>query len=175
MEIWKPVPEFEMYHVSNLGNLKRIAGYDSAGLWRKERMLSPTLTGDKRNCYGTNLCKNGKMSHKRIHRLVAQAFIPNPDELPHINHKDGNGLNNHVDNLEWVTQKRNVQHAHETGLTQMKGEDNTKAKIIENDVREIRRLYNEEGMSKLAISRLYPISDAMVGNIVRGDNWSHVL
>ena len=174
MEIWKPVPGFEAYHISNTGNIKRIAGYDSAGLWRKERTLHPTPCGDKRNYYGTSLTVNGKSYHKRIHRLVAEAFIPNPDSLPHVNHKDGNGFNNHVDNLEWTTQQGNVRHAHETGLTQMRGEDNVKAKITEDDVREIRRLYNEEGMSKLAISRLYPISDAMVGNIVRGDNWTHI-
>lgn len=56
------------------------------------------------------LCKNGNSYNKIIHRLVAQAFIPNPNNLPEVNHKDGNKANNHVDNLEWITHRENVSH-----------------------------------------------------------------
>lgn len=63
-----------------------------------------------------NLYKDGKGSSKRIHRLVAEAFIPNPDNKPDVNHKDGNKHNNNVENLEWVTKSENMIHAYETGL-----------------------------------------------------------
>lgn len=58
----------------------------------------------------------GKQKHYYVHRLLGEAFIPNPDDKPHINHKDGNGRNNNIENLEWVTPSENTQHAYDTGL-----------------------------------------------------------
>ena len=65
---------------------------------------------------GVQLYNHGEAQHKRIHRLVAEAFIPNPDNKPDINHKDGNKHNNSVDNLEWVNKSENMRHAYQTGL-----------------------------------------------------------
>ena len=62
------------------------------------------------------LCISGKGKWVALHRLIAECFIPNPENLPHINHKDGNRLNNHVDNLEWCTGKHNSKHSYELGL-----------------------------------------------------------
>lgn len=67
--------------------------------------------------YKVDLYKDGKRETKRIHRLVAESFIPNPNGLPEINHKDGNRLNNSIDNLEWVNRSQNMIHAYSTGLT----------------------------------------------------------
>lgn len=63
-----------------------------------------------------HLCRDGKGYVRKIHRLVAEAFIPNPDNLPQVNHKDGNKLNNNVSNLEWCTQSHNIKHSIATGL-----------------------------------------------------------
>lgn len=89
----------------------------------------------------TGLCKNGKETKHRIHRLVAQAYIPNPSNKPCINHLSGVKTDNRVENLEWVTHKENTQHAYKIGLydnRDVSGEKNGKAKLIWKQINEIR-------------------------------------
>lgn len=111
-EVWKPIKGFEgLYEISNLGRVKSLPKYtDSKGYpqLRKEKFLKPGKTGKKRN-YLAVVLNNGK-SYK-VHRLVAEAFIPNPNNLPLVNHKDENPANNRVDNLEWCTNKYNSQYS----------------------------------------------------------------
>lgn len=102
MEIWKPAFGYETTHeVSNYGNVR---GY------RRKKILTPPL--DQR---GYKRTKIGKKS-VRVHRLVALTFIPNPDNKPQVNHIDGDKTNNHIENLEWVTNDENREHAVKLGL-----------------------------------------------------------
>lgn len=102
-EIWKDIKGYEgKYQVSNYGNVKSL-NYRNTG---KERLLKPILQTDGYLCVG--LCKPLKMY--LIHRLVAKEFIPNPDNLPCVNHKDENKHNNHVYNLEWCTNVYNLNY-----------------------------------------------------------------
>ena len=102
MEIWKDVKGYEgLYQVSNLGRVKSL-NYRRSG---KERLLS--LAHDKDGYLYVCFRKNGKQKLHKVHRLVAQAFIPNPDNLPQVNHKDENKTNNNVKNLEWCTNEYN--------------------------------------------------------------------
>ena len=100
-EIWKDIPNYEgLYQVSNLGNIK--------SLFRYKKILKPI-----KNTLGylkVSLYKNKKIKVFSIHRLVAETFIPNPNNLPEINHKDGNKGNNNVENLEWCTRQQNILH-----------------------------------------------------------------
>ena len=100
-EIWKNIEGYEgKYQVSNLGRVKSIIG--------QEKVLHPKKHRNGHLQIG--LHKDKKRKTMYIHRLVAQAFIPNPDNLPCVNHKDENPNNNNVDNLEWCTQKYNCNY-----------------------------------------------------------------
>ena len=107
-EIWKPVKGYEeLYQVSNLGRVKSLERIDCHGQPRKEKILRYGI--NKGYCYVT-LCKNGKHTTFLVHRLVAEAFIPNPNNYPQVNHKDENPSNNCVENLEWCDQKYNSNY-----------------------------------------------------------------
>lgn len=115
-EIWKDIENFEgLYQVSNFG---RIKSFPRTGTQTKDIRIKK-ITLSTKGYMRTSLWKNKKSSMKSIHRLVAQAFIPNPNNLPQINHKDGNKTNNNVENLEWVTAKENVAHAYKIGLNKL--------------------------------------------------------
>ncbi len=115
--MWKPIKDFEGYYEINInGDVKsigRIIENSSLKMGRqtiKEKILSQVKGGYKRRYKIVVLNKDGKSNHKLVHRLLAEAFIPNPNNLETINHKDGNGYNNSLENLEWLSGKENTLH-----------------------------------------------------------------
>ena len=103
MENWKPIVGFDKYEVSDRGRVRSY--YDTV-----PRVLAQHVhkqTGYVR----VNLIANKNKKHRKVHRLVALAFLPNPNSLPEVNHKDGNKLNCDVENLEWTTPSGNIRHA----------------------------------------------------------------
>ena len=109
-EIWKPIAECNgEYYVSSWGRVKSLK-------FGKERILKERMQGPGLKYPVVSLSIKGNIHQIKIHKLVALAFILNPDNKPQVNHKDGNKTNNHIDNLEWVTHQENVQHAWDTGL-----------------------------------------------------------
>ena len=108
-EVWKDVVGYEGYYkVSNKGNVFSVGRKDSRGNKIGGRILKPIQSTG--GYLQVQLCKNGKRKFKLIHRLVAEAFIPNPNGLPQINHIDEIKDNNNVENLEWCTSKHNANH-----------------------------------------------------------------
>lgn len=134
-EIWKPVENYEgLYEVSNLGRIKSL----ERTVWNKgrgyyktvpERILKPSNNGQ--GYLFVNLCKDGKMKNCRVHRLVGQAFIPNPNNLPQINHKDENKGNNMVENLEWCSSKYNNNYGtHNQRMAEKQRNDPKRSKPV---------------------------------------------
>lgn len=105
-EHWKDIQEYEgLYQVSNKGRVKSL-NYNHTG---KEKIMKPKTIRKTGYLY-IALHKHGKQEYTSVHRLVAEAFIPNPNNLPQVNHKDENKTNNRVDNLEWCTAKYNLEY-----------------------------------------------------------------
>lgn len=109
--IWKKINEegSKLYEISNTGLVRSLDSYDSWDRLRKGKVLKYTL--DERGYPRIRLTLNNIKCSLRIHRLVAKHFIPNPNNLPQVNHIDGNKLNNHHSNLEWCDNSYNQKHA----------------------------------------------------------------
>ena len=116
-EIWKPIKDFEkFYEISNYGRVKSLSrfhrtskNYSSIGYYTKEKMLNPTIN-NKGYLVVSLYDGSKKVKVKQVHRLVAEAFIPNPTNLPEVNHRDENPQNPKFDNLEWCTHKENMNY-----------------------------------------------------------------
>lgn len=100
-EQWKDIADFDNYEVSDLGRVRN----------KKTKRILRLGSDGRKGYLHVDLCKDGEHNFKRIHRLVAEAFIPNPLNLQQINHIDENKTNNCVDNLEWCTNQYNAEYS----------------------------------------------------------------
>lgn len=111
VEYWKPIPGYEgLYEISSYGRVKSLARRTNNQYGKTDHILSPGWTHNKQSYLFISLCKDGKRKNYLVHRLVAEAFIPNPGNLPQVNHKDQNRQNNCVDNLEWCDSSYNINY-----------------------------------------------------------------
>lgn len=127
----KAVPGFGGYFVSKFGDVFSLNGQGFPA-----RKMKPGVKPGGYLFVGLR-DDSGCCKYKMVHRLVAEAFIQNPDGLPEVNHKDGNKRNNHVSNLEWVTRRQNAMHAFDIGI-QKRGSQSPFAKLTPEQVRQIR-------------------------------------
>ena len=114
-EIFKDISGYEgLYQISNTGIVKSLPKSDGNG--NRERNLKYEIIKRNHTSYQrVTLSKNGIVKRFQVHRLVAEAFIDNPEQKPFINHIDSNGLNNHISNLEWCTASENMKHSADKG------------------------------------------------------------
>jgi hypothetical protein len=172
-EAWKDVVGYEgLYGVSNTGKLRGL--YD---VWRKSDLMG--LSKDTHGYYYQGLHKDGKNSNHRIHRLVAIAFIPNPENKPQVNHINGVKTDNRVENLEWVTSKENHIHAVKMGLRTfgcITGENSTSSKLKDKDILDIRAEYSKNPCvaTKRTISAQYNVTIQCIHYIVNRISWKHI-
>lgn len=167
-ELWLPVVGFEQYYaISNHGRVFSL---------RFPKLIKTPPNGKNNAGYPTvDLRVDYSHNSKKVHRMVAEAFIPNPENKPYVNHIDGNKLNPHIDNLEWVTAKENSQHAVRTGL--VTGGKRVSRKLTHDDVRAIRaRCVNGckiNGQS--AIAKEYGVIRQVMVGIINRKTYKNVI
>lgn len=169
-EIWKDIEGYEgIYMVSNLGRIKSLPRSCPGLNANKEIILKQSE--DKNGYLLVGLHKNGKSKTVRVSRIVAKAFIPNPNEYPEVNHKDENHQNNRVDNLEWCTTQYNLTYGHR--LDCAKGENNNRHKLSREQVEEIRRVYKkgDPEFGQSALGRKYGVAHGSIAAIVKWKSW----
>ncbi len=178
IENWVPIEGYEnLYHISDMGNVKSldryIKPYRGELRFQKERILKIGLSVG----YPTvNLCKNGDSFNCKIHVWVAKHFIPNPDNKPCVNHKNGIKTDNRVENLEWVTYSENTKHAFSTGLQtsgQGSGEKHNQHKLSNNDVLYIRSIpIGRKTTGELA--RKFNVKYSTIKHVINRITWKHI-
>ena len=163
-EIWRPIKRYEdFYHVSNYGRVKSFCKGNVC-------ILKPQL---KNGYLAINFHVGKKLITHTIHRLVAEAFIPNPDAKPQVNHLDGHKLNNYVDNLEWATASENICHAHDMGLTiHSKGGDRSDAALTNKQARYVRD--NPAGLTGRALAKMFGVNPNTISLIQLGKTYCNV-
>ena len=177
-EKWRSVKGYEgLYQVSNLGRIKgmkKTIGRTKKML-RNEKMLRQSL---KRTGYLAIALRNniGERKDVLVHRLVIMAFIPNIENKPQTNHKNGIKTINMVENLEWATRSENMTHAYKNGLMvkTVRGEMCSYAKLNNNDIMTIRELYSMGNLTQDKIAEMFLINRTSVSHIVNNKTWKHI-
>lgn len=181
-ELWKDVAGYEgLYQISNKGRVKslphivrRKSKWDEkkhTEFMSKERFLSPCIV---RGYERVVLFKEGTGTKFLVHRLVAAAFIENENpKYTIINHKDGNKLNNTVENLEWCDYNLNMQHAYDTGLQKLH-EEHHQSKLKNEEVAEIRRLRQTEHLTSGQLAEMFNVSKSSIKNILNYKTWKGI-
>ena len=172
---WKAIKGYEgLYEISNTGLVKALEKRVDRGKCHRTWKSHIKRYGVDNNGYlRVSLSKEGVNKTHKVHRLVATAFISNPDKLPQVNHIDGNKQNNHVSNLEWCTQSDNMSHAYKNGLKRNDGEFNSQSKLTQEDVNHIRAVYKprDKEFSTVALGKKYGVHRKTITRIVTGQYW----
>lgn len=175
-EFWKVIEDFPNYLISNKGNVKTVKTLENRILFTKDDgYVSCTFT------------LNGKSYYKYVHRLVAEAFVSNPNNKGQVNHKNGIKNDNSVENLEWVTPSENIRHAIETGLLKYKkkeeeiknrkfvqGEKVHNSKATVEQVIEIRVLYETGEYKQSELAERFDLSYNIIYDIVNRNTYKHI-
>lgn len=177
MEEWKNVKGFEgLYQVSNLGRVKALAKEWYSGnrnsLRKKEEILLKPCS-NTRGYLAVTLSKNSKHKMFRVNRLIAQHFLPNPENKPEVNHINGIKTDNRVENLEFCTRSNNMKHAFNTGLKiSVKGEKHGQSKLTDAQILEIRALKGK--LFQREIAEIYGVSKTLISNVHSRKTWKHI-
>ena len=178
VEEWRPVKGYEdWYSVSSFGRVKCIFDFPYKGFGSrlyKDKMIidfDTVRTTTYMRVGLTNPLTNTRKTHN-VHRLMLEAFVPNDDNKPYINHIDGNKHNNLLSNLEWCTASENTKHAWDNNLcTRLEGEDANHSKYTEDLVYQVLDLYYNDLETCHTIAKIVKIHAGYVRYIVRGKRW----
>lgn len=159
--------ELNHFSISTYGRLRN----DLTG-----NILKPSALKSGYYSVRTTLGKRNNKMHIIIHKAVAYTFIPNENNFPEVNHKDGDKLNNYVNNLEWCTSSYNQQHKYDIGLfdkSKLSGENNKSVKLTWNDIEYIREHYApySKQYGSRALARRFNISHTVILDIINNKSW----
>ena len=169
-EKWLPIKNYEgVYSISSFGNLRReIKGKRTF----KGRIIRPSLPHSGYFC--VKLTNNKQVKSVNIHKLVIETFKHKRPEGKHINHIDGNKLNNKIENLEYLTRKQNTIHAMKLGLIR-KGEETTNSKLNNRDVLKIKNLISASNVKASKIAIMFNVSHQCIKDIKKERTWKHII
>lgn len=178
-EIWHPIEGYEeLYEVSNLGNVKSLSRVRRVGMpggahtiQTKEKLLKPSILPSGYKKVGLHGDEGQKFFY--IHRLVCSAFHGSPLDGQEVCHWDGDRGNNRAQNLRWGTCAENAEDRKRHGTIQL-GEENPTAKLTEERVREIRRLYRPRRVTLEMLSKRFGVSESTISAIIRRKRWKHI-
>lgn len=178
-EIWKTIPRFSGYYqASSLGRIRSVTRsfLNTLGRFRvfHGKILKPVKVGNGGEGYwAVTLCKSRKKSLLcKVHQLVLEAFVGFRPEGMECRHLDGNKNNNQLDNICWGTKEENDQDNVRLGV--FSGTNNPRAKVSEDDVREIREMYDSGRYSQSKLGKMYGVGQDTISSIVRRETWSHI-
>lgn len=151
----------------------RYAVTEDGRIWNHKRKIFMKYHPDADGYLTFRPSRDGRYSYLKIHRIVAKAFVPNPENKPQVNHLDGDKTNNHASNLEWCTAKENMHHAIRTGLIRQDGDQHVNAKLTREEVLTIRnRLV--EGCSHRSLAIQHGVTIGTISNIKTKRRYANV-
>jgi hypothetical protein len=166
-EKWETIKDFPNYMIST-----------ESRIINKTTLNMVSISINKKHKHrAVRLWQNGKTRLLKVYRLKAQAFIPNPDNKPQVNHKDGNRMNEDLSNLEWVTASENMKHSFQSGLCRgfyKKGLENQNRKINVEDILLLRRWYQSGFFDSSKLSKVFGCNSSYLAKIARGSEAKYV-
>jgi len=177
MEIWKDIKDYEgLYQISTFGRVRSLDRIVRNGRNKLPGVILKTRVNTS-GYYSVDVSMDNKKKNFRVHRLMAMAFIENPDNLPEVNHKNSDKADNSLSNLEWVTKERNMEHFFTEGNFEsrnkkLRNENNPNAKLTQKDVDLIKKLRSEYKIKRETLALLFGVSLSQIKRIIYGWQWN---
>lgn len=180
-ELWAPFPEYEdLYEVSNMGRVRTVL-HKFEDLKRSKKVMRlfwghiiKKPNSDKDGYQSIMVSRNGERSYRKVHRMVAIAFLDNPNNLPDVNHINGVKHDNRLSNIEWVSHRDNILHCYSHRLHSGIGEAHCWNKLKTEQVLRIREMWEQKEASRMEISKRFGVSEGCVSNIIYRKTWKHL-
>lgn len=175
-EIWKDIEGYEgCYQVSSLGRIKSLSRKKPLRNGHFCYSTEKILNQSDRRGYACVVLSKTKAKPFSVHRLVANAFVPNTENKKTVNHKNGDKKDNRVSNLEWATQSEQQLHASSIGLrNKARGSNSNLSKLTESDIKEIFNLYNSGKYYIKQIADRYKVGVNAISSILNNYTWGHL-
>ena len=172
-EVWKDL----IYQGQNYGAYYEVSSLGQIRNTKTKKIRKQNISQTGYYCVNGSLGSRKNKITFKVHKAVAETFIANPNNLPVPNHKDGNKLNNHIDNLEWCTYSENMQHAYANDLINLPcGEEAFTSKLDNEAVKYIRENYipRHREYGTRALGRKFGVDHETIRSVLKNETWTHV-